>query len=233
MAATRLVTSCQNLDAETEGTGAEAYETLDRIRSVYAARLALCELDGASAPIPSQCLPVTISATPPKKGLFSFTAKSRSPETSADSVSKELLEPCLKALESRPQWWTSYSNSHQNAMVICQAARMETEKEELLNLYRSIVNSSLRLNTGLQEAVRNAEAEASRHQAFVQAVEALHNKLVQDLDKTESLFKRTFANLLHEIESGLRTVTSSVTSAFNRVQNEAADIEKVGYSLDM
>src|SRR4051794_8938208 len=48
IAANKLVISCQDFGGR-EKTDSDTHETLDRIRSVYAARLAICELDGAGA----------------------------------------------------------------------------------------------------------------------------------------------------------------------------------------
>lgn len=140
---------------------------------------------------------------------------------------RELVEQCLKALESRPQSWTSYSNSRQNAMVVCQAAQIETEKEELLNLHRSIVQSSFKLNKGLQIALQEAALEASRNEVFLQAVRALQEKLVVELRDTESLLKSTFTRFLHEVEIGLKRVVNTMSITRDHIQNEASGIQNV------
>lgn len=225
IAANKLVTSCQDFGGK-GNTVPDNHETLDRIRSIYAARLAICELDGAGASVPSPCLPVT-STPSTSKSRFSFATRSKAPDNSSDVVSHELLEQCLRALESRPQWWTSYSNSRQNAMVICQASRMEVEQEELLNLHRSILKSSIKLDEGLQTAIRNAAIEASQHQAFVRSVQALQEGLLRDVEKTQSVFKRTFGRLLHEVEVGIETVVAAVNAASSQVQTETAVLKQV------
>ncbi|OQD73973.1 hypothetical protein PENDEC_c013G05755 [Penicillium decumbens] len=224
IAAARLVTSCQSFEGK--GTAdQESYEALDRIRSVYAARLAICELEGAGASVPSPCLPVTLSP-PTSKNRFWFLSKRNVPDTGTYLVPEYLLEQCLKALESRPQWWTSYSNNRQNAMVICQASRLEVEKEELLDLHRSILRSSVKLDEGLYQALRNAAMEASQHEAFIQAVQSLQGKLVADMEASQSLFRRIFEDFLHEIELGIDTVSAAVATALGRVQSKTTVLEK-------
>ncbi|KAJ5105761.1 hypothetical protein NUU61_003108 [Penicillium alfredii] len=231
IAATRLVTSCQGFDGSGSNSNSQADTdtemtgTLDGIRSVYAARLAICELDGAGAVIPSPCLPVTISP-PAQKQWFGFATRPGSPNTGPDTVPKEVLSHCLRALESRPQWWTSYSNSRQNALVICQAARIETEKEELLDLHRSIVKSSIKLNTGLQEALKTAGTESAQQQAFLQAVQSLQVKLVQDMEETGSILKSTFAKFLSDIEQGIDRMGVVMASALGRLRTETVVLEK-------
>lgn len=230
IAAMRLLTSCQTVGND-KGSDADTHEVLDLIRSVYAARLAICELRGTGTVIPSACIPVTVSPPAAEKGRFGFTTKSAPPDTGRDSIPKELLWPCLQALESRPQWWTSYSNSRQNAMVICQATRMEREKEELLDLHRSIVKSSVKLNTGLQEALLKATAQAVRNQAFMESVDALQTQFLLDLEEAQLRFKGSFADLLLLIKSGIDTVTGTVSTAMNHLQSESATLEKVKFSF--
>lgn len=227
IAASKLVSSCQDFGGR-EKTESDTHETLDQIRSVYAARLAICELEGAGASVPSPCLPVTATSSATRT-RFSFAAIFKAADNTSDVVSPELLEQCLRALESRPQWWTSYSNSRQNAMVICQASRMEIEQEELLDLHRSILRNSVKLDEGLQAAIRNAEVEATQHQAFVQAVHALQQDLLRDVGKTQSFFQKTFGRLLHEVEAGIDTVVATVNSASRHVQTETAVLERVGF----
>lgn len=69
----------------------------------YAAQLAVCEFEAAGISYPPECSELT---SPGGAGLGR----------------------CLKALEERPQWWTTFSNNVQNALVICAAMRQAIEK---------------------------------------------------------------------------------------------------------
>lgn len=226
VAATRLVSSCQTFTDSKENAQTDGPESLDLLRSVYAARLALCEIDGAGTTIPPSCLPVTVSP-PPQKNRFSFVNRHRASDAASDEIPKEVLEQCLRTLESRPQWWTSYSNSRQNALVICHASRIETEKEELLDLHRSIAKSSLKLNNGLQEALRDAAAQSEQQQAFMQAVQSLQEKVVVEIDMTDSLLKRTFGKFLREIEAGIWSFQGAIAVALSNVRTGAGVLEMV------
>lgn len=147
----------------------------------------------------------------------------------SDEVPKELLEQCLRTLESRPQWWTSYSNSRQNALVICHASRIETEKEELIELQRSIAKSSLKLNNGLQEALRNAIAQSAQQQSFIHALQSLQGKIVTDMEATDSVFKRTFGKFLREIEAGIWSLQDSISEALSNVRAGTGVLEGVQF----
>ncbi|KAJ5646926.1 hypothetical protein N7490_003298 [Penicillium lividum] len=224
IAATKLVTSCQQMGGK-DPKSRDEYESLDQTRSIYAARLAICELEGAGSSTPSQCRSLT---APPvdTKSRFLFMAKAKPSDSGVAEYPKEVLELCLKTLESRPQWWTSYSNNRQNAMVICQAARMETEKDELLNLHRSIVDSNVKLNDGLQLALQKAAMDSVKNEAFFEAVKALQERLLVDLERNESTFQRIFGKLLQDAKAGIDTIVITATSALRRMQNETASLDK-------
>ena len=228
LAATKLVNSCQTFSDGKDGTQTDNLETLDVLRSVYAARLALCEIDGAGTQMPPSCLPVTVSP-PPQKNRFGFVSRHRGSDPVSDEVPKELLEQCLRTLESRPQWWTSYSNNRQNALVICHASRIETEKEELIDLHRSIAKSSLKLNNGLQEALRNATAQSAQQQSFIHALQSLQGKIVTDMEATDSVFKRTFGKFLRETEAGIWSLQDSISVALSNVRAGTGVLERVQF----
>ena len=111
VATSGLLDSCHSID----GTKPDAELRLDDVRSVYAAKLAICEIAKANSDIPQSC---------------QFHVKSASHDTKegGTGISRLALDKCLRALESRPQWWTSYSNSRQNAVILCRAARTDIEK---------------------------------------------------------------------------------------------------------
>lgn len=113
LAASTLLDSCHSID----GAKQDAQASLEDVRSIYAAQLAMCEIVSAEALVPQSC-----------KALALFPEAKVPRALAPKSLRKDQLSQCLQALESRPQWWTSYSNSRQNAVVLCQAARVDVEK---------------------------------------------------------------------------------------------------------
>lgn len=118
LAASILLDSCHSIET------ADSENPLDDVKSLYAAQLAICEILGADSTIPQACKALT---PVPEMKLRRDSTQLR----------KAQLGHCLQCLESRPQWWTSYSNSRQNAMVMCQATRVDVEKGEWNHWIRS------------------------------------------------------------------------------------------------
>jgi len=127
LAASTLLESCQSIESSTQG----AESSLENIRSVYAVKLAVCEIVSAGSTIPSHCIPFrSVIAESKQRGRGGAGANGRGKPLSANDSESRHLSQCLQSLESRPQWWTSYSNSRQNAIVMCQAVRADIEKGE-------------------------------------------------------------------------------------------------------
>ncbi|RAL17353.1 putative nuclear membrane fusion protein Kar5 [Aspergillus homomorphus CBS 101889] len=224
IAVSELVSSCQSIGGRAEKPDKDIYLTLEHVRSLYAARLAICELKEAKATIPDACLPLMI-APPHRRGILGFSLGEKLRFSSPELIQKSRLESCLRSLETRPQWWTSYSNSRQNAVVICQAARSEIEKEELVKLHRAIVDSTRKLNRGLQEALKTATADAARQKAFMQAVEGMRSRLTQEMGETESRFSQTIEKALHSMGTYINSVKESFGPAVEIMHQRATNLE--------
>jgi hypothetical protein len=112
-------------------------------------------------------------------------------------------------------------------MVICQAARIEVEREELLDLHRAIVKTSSKLHEGLGAALDNAALEASQHHAFLGEVRTMQESLTADLEKSAFITQNALARLLGEIWSGLDNVATSASSIMDNLRGEAGILAKV------
>ena len=113
LAALTLMNSCQSI----EGSNPNSEASLDDIRSIYAAQLAMCEIESAGSDIPQSC--ARLAHHPESKTPLSDSLK---------LIPKGQLSRCLQSLESRPQWWTSYSNNRQSAVIMCKASRVDIDK---------------------------------------------------------------------------------------------------------
>lgn len=138
IATVALINSCQSqeVSATDAGEGAGQSELLlDEVKSEYAARLAICELTGAKADIPPQCTDLIPSQQACKNGgLWNLYRRTHRQGLEGQTkvcypeITQHQFVRCQTALGSRAQWWTSYSNARQNAVVMCQASRDAIEK---------------------------------------------------------------------------------------------------------
>lgn len=112
-----LLDSCQSLDADTSNIRDDRL-VLEDVTRAYAVSLAVCELAGANAAIPSPCnrfrQPVLEQVT--------VNAETQ------PYIDHSQLTGCLASMRESGIAWTSYSNNLQNAHVFCQASRNEIEK---------------------------------------------------------------------------------------------------------
>ena len=226
IAASKLLTSCQSIDGSGNGQDNDPAEMLDQVKSLYAARLAVCEITGAGASIPEQCSSILTSRA--TDTFFQRPHSGDQPKSGEkDIIQAEQLERCLKALESRPQWWTSYSNSRQNAAVMCQAARIEIDKDELLNLHKTLTSITFGLANTLNKSLHNAEVEAVQHKKFVDTVDSIRLKLMHDLGNDDLNARSRFSNLFSEIEARFREAAVGATAAMAKVESDATNLQKV------
>ncbi|KAL4770487.1 hypothetical protein BDW60DRAFT_209148 [Aspergillus nidulans var. acristatus] len=222
LAATKLVSSCKSIGRNAESTGgSDTYLTLESVRSLYAARLAICELREAGIPTPSACRSVDRFQSP-RRGLWGRPTRNSFVTDEFDNIPKSDFEPCIRVLESRPQWWTSYSNSKQNAVIICQASRIEIDKEDILETYNSILHSSAKLSDGLYEALRIAAEESAKSRAFAQSTELLRKEMLREMqESTSTLLERMF----HNFETRLGLLTEALSSTLKRFRLGLSSLE--------
>ncbi|PGH17406.1 hypothetical protein AJ80_04862 [Polytolypa hystricis UAMH7299] len=210
LAATNLLLSCQSLETPPNNRDNGPTESLDDVKSLFAARLAICELVGAGTEIPEKCSPLFPSFRVP----YHSDWKRDAPYLADEEFTKtKKLEPCLRSLESRPQWWTSYSNNRQNAAVMCQAARIEIEHEEQLDRYKSLVDVVAGLTDSLNQSLFTAASETSEHRSFVETVARMRMKAAVDLEETMLKYGQVFTRLFDSIKGIHKSVLGTESDA--------------------
>ncbi|KAI5283837.1 hypothetical protein KEM55_001336, partial [Ascosphaera atra] len=185
LAASDLIVTCQSMHGHTED-GKKDHRLLDFVKSLYAARLALCELEDAGARLPDECMSIT------SKGLPT--------ESVTRSEISVLLESCLRLLESKPQWWTSYSNNRQNAAIMCEAARIEIEKDEQLHGYKKLANATSLLSDLLNEAFTELSNDKKRNAEFSYTLRKEREALMATFFEQTILMKNALNEILRDVE---------------------------------
>lgn len=222
MAVTNLITSCQQLDSDDQNRMDPPQADLDYIKSLYAARLAICEVTGAGARVPDEC-----SALVNHRSSRIFRQGYGAESEDDMVIGDEQLESCLRALESKPQWWTSYSNNRQNAAVMCQAARVEIERDELLNHHRNLVEITVGISRSLNQSLRDSETEAAQHKTFIETVDSMRLKLIQDIQDSGIAARGLFQDLAAEVESSLRNSLTDIQTSVADAGSDTASLSRV------
>ncbi|KAL9117451.1 MAG: hypothetical protein Q9187_006010 [Circinaria calcarea] len=197
LAASSLLTSCKSI----EGPSSDSENSTDDVKSIYAAQLAVCELRSAGALTPPQCALISPTASDKQaKGYY--------------KVDKYQLSQCLQSLESRPQWWTSYSNNKQNAVVMCRAARVEIEKDDMIRVLKSLVSTGSDLDDMLSQTLQDAAQRMVQQRDLAKAIDSFQRQLLRDLelasDETQSYFMRLMESMDSVMQNLLRRVSSVV-----------------------
>ncbi|KAK6351241.1 hypothetical protein TWF718_004411 [Orbilia javanica] len=149
-------------------------------KNFFATKLAICELSSANVDYPKEC-----------RGNI---------QSSKD------LNKCIKRLESRPQWWTSWSNCIQSVGVLCQAVREEAEKDNLLRLHRNLtvlhhqlenrLVSSVDFQTSaLKQASQTSNMINSRVAVLIREMDTLLNHTIVPMDGYLKNIKAAMANI--------------------------------------
>lgn len=212
-------------------------EALEDIKSIYAARLALCEISSTGLVIPSDCkVLMPLDDLVEEGGIECILGSGRAKSSAYGNIGNRQLSQCLRSLESRPQWWTSYSNSRQNAVIMCQAARVDIERgkvkdvllflpkayatpDEFIKLHKSMAKASSNLKDALSKALDNAAIQLSQQEEFAVTVKGFQHRVLQDVDSF-------FAKLMDSMETATqlmlgkwKTETKDVGLEFNKLRN--------------
>lgn len=227
-AVTDLVASCQLLDGTGNDQAQGSSLSMDLIKSLYAARLAVCELSGAGATVPEKCVPIISSQRDDQFRAFSQKTSWKGDGT----VSVPELEPCLRSLESKPQWWTSYSNNRQNAVVMCQAARFDIERDQLLKHHRNLADITFGLSQSLNDSLSDAAAEAVKQRQFFNDVDTLRLKLFRDIQETDSFARNLFLSLIRDMERRMEKAGNTIHESMGDMLSYATTLSRVEPYLD-
>ncbi|KAI9827907.1 MAG: hypothetical protein M1826_006213 [Phylliscum demangeonii] len=125
---------------------------------------------------------------------------------------------CLGVLEKKPQWWTSYSNARQNAMVICQAVRSEIEKDELIDLHASMTEVISNLSMSLSYALDQSTVYLRDQKSFADTVHILQSEVRDEMSKISEDSRRTTVKLADNLESTLQRVHAQMSSTAHEVE---------------
>ncbi|KAL8664842.1 MAG: hypothetical protein Q9202_002704 [Teloschistes flavicans] len=219
LAASTLIHSCQTVD----GSSTNSEGSLEDLKSIYAAQLAICEITEAGSGPPKSC----DAFLPRDQARLSQTLyHDLHQDNGLDSKLKSQLSTCLQSLESRPQHWTSYSNNRQNAVIMCQAARIHVDKDELIKLHQSMTKTASSADAALGQVVHAANEAMVRQEQFAKEVRRFQRQLMQDLEISKSETQSFFQSLNKNVDSILQNITKRLFAKVGDVEREAVKIQE-------
>ena len=184
LAAYQLLTSCKGLEVGPDGT--ETPILLERVKNLYAARLAVCELESAHVSTPSQCKDIMsisladlASAEVPRLNRLWY---------GQDCAETTVLKPCLTALHDKSTSWTSYSNNRAQAITMCHAIRDHLEREQTAETHRKLVKVVSKMTNETSEVSRVLSETQQRHAATHLEFQDLFESFVADVRDEMDVF---------------------------------------------
>ncbi len=241
MAASHLMSECKLLEHAPDFAKHQPEAYLDNVKTEYAAKLAVCELLSAqpSNPAPPPYCDILVpSSKACSKGVNRWWAKS---ETTSDKQCYPEFKDyqytqCLKSLQSTPQFWTSFSNARQNAVVMCQASRDAIERENHLETFKNltqilgVVTSTMQKTTEdydslVREQRQFTEETRDSHQELKENIGAVQEKALATVETLDRKFHTFMEASISELITALATSQSTeIARIHERMQKFSQDL---------
>jgi hypothetical protein len=206
----QLIISCQSI-REDATNPRPSIEILEATKSIFAARLAICELREANVNTPPQCKPLLSIS------LDAYDGSSGNPSQlsghAGEQVSSADLRACLRALEAKPQSWTSYSNSRQHAAMICHASRTEIMKDEVLNLYHILTTLGSEISQAFAGVLERSKSQREEETGYAEVRTKLHTEQLQNLTKAHNENMAVMKENTNLITEAVHHVSGTIRSA--------------------
>ena len=230
VATAQLLKSCKAVkDRKCRSSGVD--DLLERAKTVYGARLAICETSEGKAGIPSSCKHI-LSVNADKIGWTYHVAGHSNDVDEIESIRADRVTACVQALQKQPFYWTSYSNNRQEANTLCRAAALETDRLELLDAYKQLTNILPEFGNVLaqyeQESIRLLELQRSH------AIElnVLHDANIQQFKQDREDARAGFRAVMSEAHKDIREIGENLHESLNYTSTRVATFQEACQSFE-
>jgi len=228
LAASSLINSCKALEGSNGELDSQSELVLEQMKTEFAVRLAVCELTGAKQTLLQPCklfLPSPCPASQQSKKVSRSSTTRKCYHANAHSQ----LQQCVAALHHQSQSWTSYSNARQNALTVCQASRLNMEKEQYLQTVMSTVKATDDLHTKYGEALKEWHA-------FTSLVQQLNIDISVELEQTKgkarSFLDETMSNVQAAFEALFKSGYQRMSILENKTDALISTLDQANSSVD-
>jgi hypothetical protein len=240
MAASSLIHSCATLqgkvsdEEETRGTSRDMNATLGEEKTLYAARLAVCELSDSKVPVPKQCTSfIPTRETTKKIGWFGYLPvpgvwKSIVRYPDYEQATKLDRDACVRALYASNQAWHSYSNAGQDAVKLCHAVRGDIERDEELQMHRGLTENVANVAEAMRHMDETIRIQEEAMDYLVIRTQQLTEDLLKDLPELREMYRQTVVDLTDDV----RLVATKISEANSALDAHNSDIRASGEHLE-
>ncbi|RAR07968.1 nuclear membrane fusion protein kar5 [Stemphylium lycopersici] len=225
MAASHLMNECKLLEHAPDFAKARPEAYLDNIKTEYAAKLAVCELliaQPVSPTAPAYCDILVPAAKHCAKGGSWWHARSEvvGDKQCYPKFNDYQYTQCLKSLQSTPQYWTSFSNARQNAVVICQASRDAIERENQLEIFKNLTQVLGGVTQNMQKTTEEYEFLIRDQRQYSEEARNSHQQLKKDIQTVQETAVATAEALNSKFQAFMDASISDLIAALASNQNK-------------
>jgi hypothetical protein len=231
MAASHLMNECKLLEHAPDFAKARPEAYLDNVKTEYAAKLAVCEFLSAQpnnpTPPPNCDILVPTSRACNRGGTWWYSR----PETTMyekqcyPEIKEYQYVQCLKTLQSSPQYWTSFSNARQNAVVMCQASRDAIERENHLETFKNLTRVMGAVSSVMKKSTEEYEALIRDQKQFTDEVREAQDRFKEDVYAVQEKALVTVGTLDNKFHSFMDTTMSDLVTAL--ADNQSNEIVRI------
>jgi hypothetical protein len=211
-AAAQLLVTCKTVGANMAQEDGK-HELLERAKSVYAVRVAVCETGEGRAEVPSACRPI-------------LTIPQRL-DHEIDVVSSRTVAPCLGALMEEHYYWTSYSNNKQDANTLCQASTLESTRLEALHSYQKLAEFLPEFQVALGSTRSQWLDFLKQQKEEFQHVNKLQRQHHDELQSQHKVELGSFRDAMKVAKDGLLDVSQSLQQAMASTDSDITQTREV------
>ncbi|KAK5123626.1 hypothetical protein LTR85_002664 [Meristemomyces frigidus] len=220
VATAALIHSCSTLDGSVTPTDNDITRGIDLVIqeeiNVYAARLAICELNSAKASVPPACKAFvpTFRSTERTSWAGYLTragpSKPRQMYPDYDEITEESLAQCLSALHSSGQAWTSFTSSKTSALLMCQSMRGEIDRDHTIHLHKILASTTEDVVDALFASKQDWAEFQAGFAEMASSMRSVHLDLVQDDEQRLAAARRVWAEHYADVQQGFDNLLTRV-----------------------
>jgi hypothetical protein len=228
MAASHLMNECKLLEHAPDFAKSRPEAYLDNVKTEYAAKLAVCELLSAQpfnpTPPPNCDILVPASRHCGKGGSWWYSRQEvPSDKQCYPDFKDHQYTQCLKSLQSTPQYWTSFSNARQNAVVMCQASRDAIERENHLEIFKNLTQVLGDVTSNMQKTTEEYESLIREQRQYSEEAHNSHQQLMEDIQAVQEKAVATVGALDDKFHAFMESSISSLITALAESQSNEID----------